>query len=125
MISPQVREFLTDYIDSAELLDVLMLLVREPDKAWTPDTVSNRVFSVPQAAQQRLDELTVRGLVAERADTPGSYALSVRDDKLAETLAEVRQVYERNRADLITFVFSMKADPVKSFSNAFKLRRDR
>lgn len=124
MISSEVRNFLTKYVDSAELLDILMLLFREPDQEWTPESVSNRVFTVPQAAERRLEELKERGLLAERTDRPGAYQIAVSDPGVTNALNEVRQAYEASRAELITFVFSLKADPVQSFSNAFRLRSD-
>lgn len=122
MISPEVRSFLAKYVDSAELLDILMLMHREPDGNWTAESLSNKVFTVPQAAQKRLDELAVRGLVAERAGRPGSYVLQQSDPQLVRALAGVRAAYDESRANVINAVFSMKADPLKSFSDAFKLR---
>lgn len=124
MISPAVQKFLGEYVDSAELLDILMLLHGERDQVWSPETVSNRVFTVPQAAQRRLEELKTRGLVTEPPGRTGSYKLDLKDAQMAAVLDELRGVYKANRASVITAVFDMKTDPLKSFSNAFKLRGD-
>lgn len=124
MISAAVHQFLSEYIDSAELLDILMLLHAEPTEVWTPESVSNRVFTVPQAAERRLEELHARGLVVEVAGRKGVYNLKAGDPKLLEVLTELRKAYLASRADVINEVFKMKADPLKSFSNAFKLRGD-
>lgn len=124
MISSDVRNFLAKYVDSAELLDILMLLHREPDHIWTADSVSNRVFTVPQAAERRLEELEARRLVVQRSDKPGAYELQRADPEIQRSLAAVREAYDANRAALIGVVFSMKSDPVQSFSNAFRLRGD-
>ena len=122
MVSASVRKFLEEYVDSAELLDILMLLFGEPEETWTPTQVSNRVFTVPQAAEKRLEELKDRGLVVERQDNPGAYAVDNRDPALNAVMTELREAYIKSRADVINIVFSIKADPLKSFSNAFKLR---
>lgn len=124
MISSAVHQFLSEYVDSAELLDILMLLYGEPNETWTPDKVSNRVFTVPQAAERRLEELKARGLVVEPPGRPGSYTLQLSDPQLNAVLTELRTAYLESRANVINAVFSMKADPVQSFSNAFKLRGD-
>lgn len=121
MISSEVRGFLAKYVDSAELLDILMLMHREPDGNWTADSLSNKVFTVPQAAQKRLDELAARGLVAERPEQRGVYMLQS-DPQVTRALAALRAAYDESRANVINAVFSMKADPLKSFSDAFKLR---
>ena len=122
MISAAVHQFLADYVDSAELLDILMLLYSEPNEAWTPEKVSNRVFTVPQAAERRLEELKERGLAAEPAGKPGAYTLQSGDPQTTAVLAELRDAYKASRANVINAVFSMRSDPLKSFSNAFKLR---
>lgn len=124
MISREVREFLTQYISSAESLDVLMLLHREPAQLWTAESVSNRVFTVPQSAERRLEELKARGLVTESAEQSGSYALAKTDAAVSAVLSAVRAEYEKNRAEIMQIVFTNKADPIQSFSNAFKLRSD-
>lgn len=124
MISASVSQFLSEYIDSAELLDILMLLHAQPTEVWTSENVSNRVFTVPQAAERRLEELESRGLVVEAAGQKGAYTLKTSDPKLNAVLTELRTAYVASRADVITAVFNMKADPLKSFSNAFKLRGD-
>jgi hypothetical protein len=124
MISSEARAFLAKYIDSAELLDILMLLYREPEGIWTAEVVSNRVFTVPQAAEKRLEELQARGLAKTNPDHPGAFRLAVDDPKVAKGMTELRQAYETSRADVIGLVFSIKADPLQSFSNAFKLRGD-
>jgi hypothetical protein len=122
MVSAPVRKFLEQYVDSAELLDILMLLFREQGETWTPEQVSNRVFTVPQAAEKRLDELKARGLVIERQDNPEAYAVNTRDPALLAVMTDLHEAYVKSRADVINFVFSIKADPLKSFSDAFKLR---
>lgn len=122
MVSTPVRKFLEQYVDSAELLDILMLLFREQGETWTPEQVSNRVFTVPQAAEKRLEELKARGLVIERQDNPDAYAVNTRDPALLGVMTDLHEAYVKSRADVINIVFSIKADPLKSFSDAFKLR---
>lgn len=123
-IPAEVRNFIAKYIDSAELLDVLMLLHREPGGEWSPTTVSSRVFSVPQAAQRRLEELTARGLAANDPNHPDRYVLSIDDADTQRAVDALRGLYDKSRADVIGVVFSTKSDPIQSFSNAFKLRGD-
>jgi hypothetical protein len=122
MISAAAHQFLAKYIDSAELLDILMLLYGNEGAVWTPESVSNRVFTVPQAAERRLEELKARGIVSDDPARPGSYKLDLSDQQVRDVLPELLDAYRTNRADVINIVFRMKADPVKSFSNAFKLR---
>jgi hypothetical protein len=124
MISAEVREFLAKYANSAELLDILMLLHREPDAVWTAESVSNRVFTVPQAAERRLEELVGHGLAKPRTDVPGAYILDAQHPAFKTVIPAVRAAYEASRAEVIGIVFNLRADPLQSFSNAFRLRGD-
>ena len=125
MIKPDLRNFLAEYIDSAELLDVLMLFLRGGEETWTSESVANRVFSVPQAAEKRLQELVSRGLIAPRTDRPGAFQLQVRDPALNDTLDELKRAYQANRAEVLGLVFKLKANPLQNFADAFKLRGDK
>lgn len=122
MLNRAAQEFLSNYIDSAEQIDVVMLMFRDPQAVWTADALSAAVFSVPQSIQRRLDELKQRGLVVERADQPDAYALRIDDAEQRAGLESLYAEYQRSRADVINAVFEMKRDPLKSFSNAFKFR---
>jgi hypothetical protein len=124
MVSAEVRDFLAKYASSAEWLDILMLMHREPEAVWTAESVSNRVFTVPQAAERRLQELVESGLAKERADLPGAYALDDQHPAIKTVLPAVRAAYDASRADVIGAVFNLRADPLQSFSNAFRLRGD-
>lgn len=124
MLSNEARTFLQRHVDSAELLDVLMILLREPEGNWTAQTLSVKIFSVPQAVQKRLDELVERGLAQEIADRPGAFRLSIADAYTRSCLDAVRVDYETNRAEVVNVLFRMKQDPISSFSQAFRLRSD-
>ena len=124
MISPPVREFLAKYVSSAELLDILMLLYREQEPVWTPASVSNRVFTVPQAAERRLEELEAQGLVMRRPGHADAFCVDPTHPEVKATLPALREIYETNRAEVIGTVFKMRTDPLQSFSNAFRLRGD-
>ena len=124
MLSTRVKEFLAKYVSSAELLDILMLMHREPDQVWTAESVSNRVFTVPQAAERRLEELEAVGLVRKNPDAPGTFVINDSNDAVKTSLADVRAAYEANRVEVVGAVFTMRADPLQSFSDAFRLRGD-
>jgi len=124
MLSSAARFFVSEYIESAEMLDVLMLMHREPDRKWTATEVSEAVFTVPASATQRLAGLAFRGLVITTDDAPPRYVLSIPDDELRTTIRELDTAYRKNRAGVIGLVFENNADPLQSFTNAFRMRKD-
>jgi hypothetical protein len=124
MITRAAREFLARCIDSAELLDILMVLASEPDLDWNATTLSSRIFTVPQAAAKRLNELVERDLAKERTDKPGCYRLEITDSATQAAVEDVRASYATSRAEVVGIVLSTRRDPLASFSDAFKLRSE-
>ena len=122
-IPETIQRFLADTVESAEELDALMLLFRERDRAWTPEELSQALFTVPQSAERTLQRLAARGCaVAEGGDPPAwRYATSGRHDEQVTALA---QGYRTNRAGVIKHLFARRVDPVRSLADAFRLRKD-
>jgi hypothetical protein len=123
-LSAGARFFVSEYIESAELLDVLMLLYRDPGQVWTAERVSEAIFTVPGSAALRLEELSGRGLATLVSASPPEYRFSVDEADLRSYVQEVSEAYRKNRAEMISLVFEFNADPLKSFANAFRLRKD-
>jgi hypothetical protein len=124
-LSSGARFFVSEYIESAELLDVLMLLFRDPGRTWTAQQVSDAVFTVPAAAALRLDELHAHGLAQLVSASPPEYRLHIADTQTRAFVQELNDAYRANRAEVVSLVFEFNADPLKSFANAFRLRKDR
>ncbi|HEU0014126.1 MAG TPA: hypothetical protein VFQ45_10605 [Longimicrobium sp.] len=121
-IPEDVLRFIARYIDSAEQLDLLLLLHRDAERAWSPAAAAEAVYSVPASSERRLQALAEQGLAARGAG--GAYAYAPRDPGLAETVDALAQAYRSNRAGVITTVLERQtADPVRSFADAFKLKR--
>jgi len=121
-IPDDVLRFIARYIDSAEQLDLLLLLHRDPERAWASSAAAEAVYSVPASSERRLHALAEQGL-AERG-AGGAYAYAPRDPELADTVERLAQAYRSNRAGVITAVFERQtADPVRSFADAFKFKR--
>jgi DNA-binding transcriptional ArsR family regulator len=123
-IAKPVRDFIARFIDSVELLEVLLLLRAAPDKVWTPEEVARALTSTPDSVTLRLDELERRNLV--RADQAGekSFRYSPANDETNRRVDEVAEAYARRRTTVIGLIFSGPSEGVRGFSDAFRLRED-
>lgn len=124
MLIPAARALLRKHITSAETLDILMLLYHRPGETWTADSISKAVFTVPQAAELRLEELVSASLVRPRSDQPGAFLFHVSDSVDRAAIEALAEEYRTNRAAVVNLVFSRHRDSISSFSDAFKLRSD-
>ncbi|HET7460142.1 MAG TPA: hypothetical protein VFJ82_02795 [Longimicrobium sp.] len=123
-IPEEIQRFLADHVASAEELDALMLLHAQRDRAWTPEALSQALFSVPQSAALTLERLEAKGLAEAAGGTPPAWryaATGEADDRIAA----LGGVYRANRAAVIKHLFARRVDPVRSLADAFRLRKDR
>lgn len=123
-IPDDVRRFLDERIESAEQLDILLLLAGAPDREWTARDVSQAVYTVPASATLRLESLVAAGLLASSGTGDPAYRYAPASDALRASVQRLAEVYRENRVVVITSLFQKPASPVQSFADAFRLRRD-
>jgi hypothetical protein len=119
----EARQFISEFIGSAEQLDVLLLLHAERARSLTAAEVSQRVFTVPAAASLRLEELTAAGLLSsDRAPDP-RYRYAPSTPGLAARVDALAAAYRAQRVAVVKLIYETPRDPVRSFADAFRLRR--
>lgn len=118
-----VRTLLNDCIDSVEQLEILVLLYRVRFGRWTARRVSEELRTNHDSTRERLEELVARGLaVAKDMDGERRYEL-VPDRAREQAVAATVDAYDARRVSVITFVVTKPAERIRSFADAFRLRR--
>jgi hypothetical protein len=123
-LSPAVERFLDSFADSAEQLQIMLLMRAEPTREWTAGELAAAAFSVPQSVQVRLERLRALGFAALASHDPPRFRWAVPDEETARTVNEVELAYRTNRVAVVNRIYARPADPLRSFADAFKLRRD-
>lgn len=125
-IPPEVQRFVAENIEAAEQLDILLLLYRNADRAYTALEVSQAVFTVASAATLRLEGLVARGLLTSTGTADPEYRFAPRTEALARDADRLAEVYQADRIGVIQLLFARPPDPVQTFADAFRLKgRDR
>lgn len=122
-ISAGVRAFVDQNIDSAELLETLLLVHSAGDREWTPEQVARSIYTVPAGATRRLEQLVDMGLVASNGAMNPSYRFAPSNAALRAQVDELAAAYRGNRVGVINLIYERAADPLRSFSDAFRVRR--
>ena len=118
-----VRRFLARYIDSVELLEVLLLARAAPDKRWSTSEVARALTLTLESANLRLRQLAGRGLL--RADLEAkTFVYSPESDELDTTIDAVAEAYAVRRTSVIGLIFQGPSDSVRGFADAFRLREE-
>ncbi|HWL65469.1 MAG TPA: hypothetical protein VNP73_05790 [Actinomycetota bacterium] len=120
-VSKNVRDFLARFIDSVELLEVLLLARAAPEKAWSTKDVARALTLSDESADLRLRQLAGRGLLA--ADIKGgTFTYSPESADMDKTIDDVAETYAKRRTTVIGLIFSGPSPSVRGFADAFRLR---
>ncbi|MCI0534640.1 MAG: hypothetical protein L0Z50_05375 [Verrucomicrobiales bacterium] len=123
-LQPKIEQFIYSYINSLEQLEILLLLFESPDRSWTIEAVYDIIKSNPASISRRLETLTQQGLVVADPETKGGYRFQVSNPELTQTIQELSNAYTERRLRVIETVFSKPSSSIKSFADAFRIRKD-
>jgi hypothetical protein len=119
-----VRRFVAQHIDSAELLETLLLTHSAPGRPWSPDEVARSIYTVPAGATRRLEQLVSLGLAASSGAADPVYRYAPSTPALAAQVDALAAAYRGARVAVINLIYNQPPDPIRSFADAFKLRKD-
>jgi hypothetical protein len=125
-IPPNVRAFLNDHVESVVQVEVLLLLYAEPARAFAPADVVSALRIEPAWAEAQLSNLVARGMLAEAGGAAaGSYRWAPRTSEIEAAVAGLARAYADRRVTVIGLIYAKPADPLRSFADAFRIRRDK
>lgn len=121
MSSPEipllVKDFVFQYIDSVEQLDILLLLCSDQNKLWTADELSAFLRSSRNSIEKRMTSLENLKLVSRDGD---DYRYTPETESLNQTIKELGEIYKVHRYRILEIIFSpMKKG--RDFADAFKI----
>ena len=119
-----VRAFVAQHIESAELLETLLLVHSAPDREWSPDQVARSIYTVPASATRRLEQLVDMKLASSNGAADPAYRFAPGTPAQRGQVDALAAAYRANRVGVINLIYSPAPDPLRSFADAFKLRKD-
>lgn len=117
-----VRDLLQQ-LDSVEQLEALLLLHRRPDRDWSALEVSEELRTNAQSIATRMEGLRASGLVGPGLE-PGSHRYAPRTRDLLASVDALAEEYTVRRVSVITYIIDKPSERIRSFADAFRLRRD-
>lgn len=121
-IPSDVLLFIRRYIHRLETLEVLALLQGTPGKAWSAREVSDELRSAPHGAATALATLVGHGLVARNEDRFSFRPASL---ELEQQTLRVLACYKEKRTGVIAAIFAGPSSAIRSFAEAFNIKKDR
>ena len=119
-----VQRFLSEHISSVAQLEVLLLLRGQREREWTPSEVAKELYTTSEIVADQLGDLQRRGLLAVGDGPDPRYRFWPATPELDEQITRLDAVYHERRVAVITHIYSQPLDKVRTFADAFRLRKD-
>lgn len=124
-VDPAVVSFLGDHIDSVLELELLLLLRAAPARAWTAADLATELKIDPAFAGEQLAKFSQRGFLARVDGSDPAYRYAPQSTQLDDSVAAVAAAYTTYRVTIIGLIFSKPTSNLKSFADAFRIRKDK
>ncbi|HET6508086.1 MAG TPA: hypothetical protein VFG42_14945 [Baekduia sp.] len=100
-LSADARRFLAEHVGSVLQLELVLLLARDPARAWTAADAASELRAPAEWIGGRLAELATLGVAATQTD---AYTF-VADGPWAPAIDEVATQFARRRTSIIEAIF--------------------
>jgi hypothetical protein len=124
-IPTDVASFVQASFTSVEELELLTLLQARPEAVWTSSALAKELGSTPESISRRLAAFAALGIIAPpSSDDPPNIRYAPATTLLAGLLHGVALTYRQRRIAMVTMIYERPHDPLRSFADAFRLRKD-
>lgn len=123
-IPEHVQRLVLEKIHSISELEIVLLLERDGNRAWTAEQVSaelriDRTWTVGQ-----LSLLRDRGLLASPESQPDHFHFRPSSSTIEEAVRTLAACYSDRRVAVISLIYSRPPADVRVLANAFRVRRE-
>lgn len=116
-----IKELLTEHIDSVGQLEVLLVFFNNKDRSWSALTMSLELRSHETIVRQQMAKLLTSGFIKETGNSEYIYSPM---ENLAKRVELLARAYREMSVAVIAFIYEKPTDKLKGFADAFKLKKD-
>lgn len=102
----KVKKFIFEFVDSVELLDVLLLMSSDPSKSWNANKLSRELRTNVNSIESRLSFLKKIALIDASDSANDEFQFKPKDQALEQTVAELAAVYAAKKHRVLQLIFS-------------------
>lgn len=121
-LNHEVVDFIVQFVDSVEQMEVLCLLSGEPEKAWSAGEIFKRVQSSEKSTLGCLLGFVKKGLVEEKE---GVFRFSPKSDALSKAVLDTTRAYHEKPVRVVEAIYKKPSSAIEDFADAFRLRKDK
>lgn len=122
-IPQDVREFVRECIDSVARLEVLLLARSEPQRVWTAEELSAKLYTSVESAAAHIAFLHSKEILMRTDPPEACYRYQPASPVTEELIARLADLYRERRVSVVTLIYSEPNANVRTFSDAFRFRK--
>jgi hypothetical protein len=100
-----VQSFVRENIDSVGMLELLLVLEADPERAWSPAELSAELRVHLDGLASQLEHLRARGLVERNGGAEPRFRYAAAGANTRSTLMQLRKALETHRVQLATVLY--------------------
>jgi hypothetical protein len=104
-LSADARRFLAEHVDSVLLLELVLVLERDPARAWTAADAAGELRAPEPWVGERLGALAALGVAAATRGAAGEAYTFAAAGPWAPAIAEIAAQFPRRRTSIIEAIF--------------------
>ena len=120
MNEDEALAYATASIRSVWALEMLLMLKRAPERAWSVDALIRELRSSQAVVNESLSNLRNAGLITE--DGAGGYHYSPASPELDQMATALEKIHAIKPMTVIKAIVSGPSDKLRIFSDAFKFK---
>lgn len=121
-LHPGVRQLIEQHLGAIDEIEVLLCVLSRAGEQMSVEDVSKALHKTRAVVEPHLRDLAARGFLAhDLARDTFSYVLQ--GSELADSIEQLRQMYEERPVALIRALYDRPAKAVQSFADAFRIRK--
>jgi predicted transcriptional regulator len=117
----EVRQFISEYIQTVGALDLLILLKRSPSRLWSLDEIAQELRTSAIGVAGFLANFITSGLVSEHDGSKYSYNNTA--NKLDSVVNNLAHQYSLRPVAVVNAIYSTPSDKIQTFADAFKFKK--
>jgi predicted ArsR family transcriptional regulator len=124
-IPSDIKEFLFANIDSVDQLEILRLVVGEPQKEHSALSLAQELQIALQTVEAHVNALSARGLLTITNQQPLTCKHGPQTKELEAGVQELVKTYLERPVSLIKMVYEKPKEQIKTFADAFRLKKEK
>jgi DNA-binding IclR family transcriptional regulator len=120
--SEELQGFIRANLRSVWELELLLLMSREPSRAWGVDELNRELRGSISLVSEILGKLERVGVVAEAGD--GAYRYDPKTPELARIVAQLERDYAARPLAIVRAILDAPNEKIQTLADAFKVKKD-